>query len=774
LIGKNFCSADTKPLTFALLDLKQHLSFTDNIFINILRLRPTMDKTKIIPVLFTISAFLLPFAFQEVPNAEKHTSHTQDKIDIARPTEVEFDSIVTTVEELMRQNRLSEAYELSHHGLKLAKKAGDREVVFDLYLSLSGQFLDRNLPDSTVFYSEKASEIAENDLELKQSLNSLGNGHAKAGRSIIAIDLYEQVLALADSLDNERYSVGVLINLATAYTSQGETNKGLQNYFEALERSEEIGNNEFVAIITNNLGDKYNEMENYDQAEYYLNRSKEVSEAEGLQVNLVRVLLNLGNTYMATERYDLAEESYSQVLDYHRQSGNITGEIQVIYNLGMMNLARGDYEKARENLNESLTRSENVNMLPGIFYSTNGLGELELEIGNPQESIRRYERGVELTEQTDNPAMMVTAYQNMYAAYKSANNSEEALSWLEKVNELEEDMRSIESDRLRAQYETKFNLRRSEQEKQLIEIQREQQQAQLQQQRLVIILALAGICILLIAGFVLLRINQKKRAANVKLVDSNRQLKNLNQTVQDQKEELERLNNIKTKMFAIIAHDLRGPLGSLQSLLYLLREHDLSEKETNELTANLEKNMLENSSMMDNLLGWAQSQMNGLSVNKRAFDLHLAVQSVLDQFRLQLQTKDINLVTEVPENTMIYADYDLMKLVIRNLIANAIKFSNPGSNIFIKAVKTDDDTFRVAVEDEGVGIAEENKKKIFADEHFTSIGTNKEKGSGLGLNLCKEYVEKHGGSIWFESTVGEGTTFFFTIDAAEEKELVNA
>ena len=733
-----------------------------------------MDFLKHSFVIISLSAFLLPHAFQETNPVQNQQSQEHTELNAASLNISSLDSIKADVDSLMRIYRLSEAYNLSHQGLKLAKEAGHTETIFDLYISLAGQFLDRNVPDSTVYYSEKARDLAVTDDDLKQALNSLGNGHAKAGRSIIAIDLYEQVLSLSDSVGNERYSVGVLNNLATAYASQGEIHKALQNYFEALERSEELGNNEFIAIITNNLGDKYNEIENYEKAEYYLNQSREVSEAEGLQTNLVRVLLNLGNTYMATERYTDAEDAYSRVLNMHQDSGNVNGEIQVIYNLGMLNLAKDDFSKAREYLNESLARSEEANIIPGIFYSTNGLGELELTIGNIDEAIERYQKGVSLTEETGNPGMMVTAYHNMYSAYKETENSEKALSWLERVNELEEEMRSMESDRLRAQYETKFNLRRAEQEKQLIEIQREQQQAQLQLQRWIIIFGLAGITILLIAGFVLLRINQKRKASNHKLTDSNRQLKKLNQTVQDQKEELERLNNIKTKLFAIIAHDLRGPLGSLQSLLYLLREHDLSEKETNELTANLEKNMLENSSMMDNLLGWAQSQMNGLSINKRAFDLHLAVQSVLDQFTLQLESKEIDLITEVSERTMIYADYDLMKLVLRNLIANAIKFSNAGSSIYIKSQKSDNGMFQIAVEDHGVGIPKKDQNKIFSDEHFTSTGTNKEKGSGLGLNLCKEYVEKHGGSIWFRSEVEKGTTFYFTIDSAEEHELINA
>lgn len=686
----------------------------------------------------------------------------------------EIDSISQQVETMMRQNRLSEAYDLSHEGLKLAREQNETDQIFEFYLQLAGQFLDRNVPDSTIHYSEEAREIAENDEQLQQALNSLGNGHAKAGRSILAIDLYEQVLQIADSLGNEKYSVGVLINLATAYSSQGDLNKGLEYYFEALERSEELENEEFIAVITNNLGDKYNESEDYDQAEYFLNRSKQISEDVGLRSNLLRVLLNLGNTYMATDRFDEAERAYRQVLDMHEQAGNVTGEIQVIYNLGRLNLAREEYTSALEYLQQALRRSEEANILPGVFHSTIGLGELYLEMGNTAHAIESYERGVRVTEETGNRSMKLTAYENMYNAHKNAGNSAEALAWLEEANDLKEEMRTAESERLRAQYETKFDLRRSEQEKQLAQIQQQQQETLLAQQRWIIITALVGIAVLLIAGFVLIRINTKRKAANVKLTESNHQLKELNQTVQNQKEELERLNNVKTKMFAIIAHDLRGPLGSLQSLLYLLREHDLTEKETNELTASLEKNMLENSSMMDNLLGWAQSQMNGLSINKRSFDLSLAVKSVLDQFKLQLESKKIEMNVEVPENSNIYADYDLMKLVIRNLIANAIKFSNPGSSITLRANKNDDGKYRIAVIDQGVGIPEEHQSKIFSDQHFTSKGTNKEKGSGLGLNLCKEYVEKHGGSIWFETEENQGTTFYFTIDAAEEEELVNA
>ena len=715
-------------------------------------------------MLFALLLSVLPiFSF-----AQLNTIEIKPNFDISEETEATVDSVEIYVEDLMRRNQLLKAYEWTNKGIELSRKIGYRKGEFKLTLLKSGQFLNRNMTDSTIFYSEYALDLAESDLEQKQALNSLGNGHAKAGRSIIAIDLYEQVLALADSLQNERYSVGVLVNLATAYSGMGQFDEGLRYFYEALERSEEMQNKEFIALITNNLGDKFISIGNFDQAEYYLQRSREISEREQIISNLVRVQLNLGNLYKNTDRFDEAEEFYNKALDMNSRSGNVPGQIQVIYNMGMMYLKKNDYESARDHFLRSLAQSREVNLPMGIYYNTNGLGELDLKMGNYSQAISHYEEAIEISESLDSNPLKLAAFENIYEAYKQAGNSSQALNWLEQVVDLNEKIRTTERERISAEFETKFNLRRAEQEKRLAEVQQEQQQAEIEQQRWIIVTAFAGITILLIAGAVLILSNRKRKAANLKLSESNRELKKLNKTVQEQKEELERLNNIKTKLFAIVAHDLRGPLSSLQSLLYLLREHDLSEEETNKLIMNLEKNMLENSSMMDNLLGWAQSQMNGISVNKRSFDLKFCIESVLDQFKLQAENKHISLEIGVPQDTFIFADYDLMKLVLRNLIANAIKFSHEGSAIKIGAEKESEQTYKIFVQDSGVGIPEQHQSKIFTEEHFTSQGTNREKGSGLGLNLCKEYVEKHGGEIWFETKEAKGTTFYFTI-AADQK-----
>jgi len=723
----------------------------------------------------SISCFLTLLFIAALPAAAQNQEQSPDvTFDLGVENRATVDSIEVFVDDLIRRNQLADAHHWATKGIKLAQKIDYREGEFELILLNAYQFLNRSMADSTIFYSEQALELSRSDKQKQKAMNSLANGYSRSGQTIIAIDLYENVLALSDSVENEMYRVGVLSNLANTHARQGNLDTSLQYYFEALEKSEDAGNDEYIAIISNNLGDKFTIQENYEQAEYYLDRSREISEQIDLRSNLVRVYLNLGILYQATERYEEAKNSFQQALEMHQEAGSLPGEIQVRYNIGMMYVEKNEFELARSYLQESLNQSQKIGFRMGSYYGSNGIGELEYELGNYTKAVEHYTKAAELSETFDSKEPQLQTYEKLYEVYKSAGNQSEALRWLERLNDLTEEIQSSEKDRLTAQFETKFNLRQSEQEREIAELQREQQSAQLEQQQWIILFAFSGITILLIAGAVLIRSNQKRKRANRLLLKSNRQLKQLNKTVEKQKDELERLNNIKTKLFAIIAHDLRGPLSSLQSLLYLLREHELSEEETNKLITSLEKNMLENSSMMDNLLGWAKSQMNGISVNKRPFDLRHAIESVLEQFTLQAESKGVEFLIELPPESTVCADYDLLKLVLRNLIANAIKFSYAGSRIHIGAEYADDSTFRVYVKDHGIGIAKENRSKIFTDDHFTSQGTNSEKGSGLGLNLCKEYIENHGESIWFETEEGEGTTFYFTIAAeTREKELVS-
>ena len=395
-----------------------------------------------------------------------------------------------------------------------------------------------------------------------------------------------------------------------------------------------------------------------------------------------------------------------------------------------------------------------------------------MEQGNVSRALRWYYRANRALEDDQYTSLRLVSYQNLYNAYKEEGNFNSSLKWLESYNDLTEDLSASEKSRLLAEYEALFNLQQSKQESEILQARQLETEARLEYQRNINMIVFGMVILLLFTAFFLIRTSRKRDEMNQELKKTNEQLNEMNLKVKQQNDELAQINEIKNKLFAIIAHDLRGPLSSLQSLLYLIRDHDLSESEMDEISSMLEKNLQENASMMDNLLAWAKAQMNGIQLNQREFALKLGIKSVIDQIKFQAEGKGVSIETNLPDEIEVVADYDMIKLVVRNLIANAIKFSKPGGVINVEA-EDKGDFYEIKVKDNGVGIKKEDQDKIFSKAHFTSRGTENEKGSGLGLMLCKEFIETHGGKLWFESEVDKGTTFIFTIPrkTPEENEL---
>lgn len=166
-------------------------------------------------------------------------------------------------------------------------------------------------------------------------------------------------------------------------------------------------------------------------------------------------------------------------------------------------------------------------------------------------------------------------------------------------------------------------------------------------------------------------------------------------------------------------------------------------------------------SLLDNLLKWTKSQIGRLNVVYQDFDIIGAIEGILEIFSMVAGVKHINIKLEKPDMDLIevHADVDMLKTVVRNLISNAIKFSNPDGQIVV-SLKTDNDMAVVSVKDNGCGISKENQGKLLhTDTHFSTFGTNNEEGSGLGLLLCQDFIVKNGGKLWFESQEGVGSTF---------------
>lgn len=585
--------------------------------------------------------------------------------------------------------------------------------------------------------------------------NLLATTYRFQGDNQRAIALYKEILAATDTTAEARTAAGIAQNMGDAYMNLGATAEAFQNYDKAISFGEQAKDSLFLATSLNNIGESHNSINEYDKASYYLERGLEISKAIDFKPGQLRVLLNLGNTRSSQSRFQEAESLYAEALELSEKVRPDTPPVQIQYNLGELYHRMNRFDDAETYFQMSLDNSMKSGIPQGIYYNSTGLGNLEIARNNTANAISRYTTALEIARKMDNPPFLQTAHEKLYELHKKQDDYEEALVHLEAFRSISDSMKTEERERMLADYKTRLEVQRKDQLNAALEADKTAQQAQLQLQYW--FLGLGALVIAVVGIFAAL------------LFKSNREKNKINRQLKDQKKQLEETNEIKDKLFSIVAHDLRTPLSAMTGILELVREQTLSKEEIRELFTEMEFSLQQNMNVMENLLVWAKQQMSGLNVEIRTLKAKEVVDEIVEAYKFNARQKQISLKNKLSENLEVLGDYDLFKLVVRNLISNSIKFSEAGDEIVIDT-KIKDEEVLFEVRDTGVGIPEKIQAKIFSDGMHSSKGTRQEKGSGLGLTLCKESVEKQGGRIYFESTEGKGTTFYFTLPASKERE----
>jgi len=252
-------------------------------------------------------------------------------------------------------------------------------------------------------------------------------------------------------------------------------------------------------------------------------------------------------------------------------------------------------------------------------------------------------------------------------------------------------------------------------------------------------------------------------------VKTHMELEETRRLLKERAEELNNANAAKDRLFSIIAHDLRHPLADLKSLLELLLfDYDMLTKEKI-ITCfkEIKDSTDETYNLLQNLLQWSRKEMGRLNFEPEAFILDDSINSTINLFNQSSGKKNIKIKFESGDSTKVFADKDMVETILRNLLNNAIKFSFKDGAIIISK-KTKDKMVEINLQDFGTGISEKNKKELLDNNKIiTTRGTNNEKGTGVGLNLCLEFAEKNKGRLWFESEEDKGSTFYFTLPRKE-------
>ena len=236
--------------------------------------------------------------------------------------------------------------------------------------------------------------------------------------------------------------------------------------------------------------------------------------------------------------------------------------------------------------------------------------------------------------------------------------------------------------------------------------------------------------------------------------------------IEEKNEELRKTIAGRDKMYSVIAHDLRSPMASMKMLLNTIMmsvEKDKIDPDIFDMLEMSNKTSEEVFSLLDNLLKWTKSQLGKLTVIPQKLDISGLADGVVEVMNSVAEVKHIKLIRTDHESFFVYVDIEMIKSILRNLISNAVKFSNPDSEIKV-GIKAEDGKVIISVTDSVKGIKKEDQHKLLKDStHFTTYGTNSEEGSGLGLLLCRDFARKNGGELWFESEENLGSVFSFSL-----------
>ncbi|MBX2896685.1 MAG: tetratricopeptide repeat protein [Cyclobacteriaceae bacterium] len=553
---------------------------------------------------------------------------------------------------------------------------------------------------------------------IAETLNYLGNDYSDLGKYDEAYYYFTQSYRVARAINDTLAMAVAMFNTGTVLTELGQYDLALDHFSVAIKLSEASNDLDGLPYNQDAVGDVFLRKKDYGKAEENLTKALKNTKARKITVLEPRILKHLAKLYFETKQFDKALAMYDSATRIYEHNSNEFGVAEVNLGKSEILMEQGKFAEAQKKIESSLATAKSFNA--------------------DKMSIDCYKLLSNLAERKGDFKVSLEYYKN----YKQLEDSLFSIDMLEKIFQ----------DQLRFKTETKdyeiatLSKARSDQQG---EIKREEFLRNI----LVVVVALTAIML-----FTVYRSGQRRIQINKLLMEHQEEIKK-------RKDELEQLNQVKDKFFSIISHDLRSPMNALSGVLNLMERDNVSREEFSNLTKELRTQFNHTRTLINNLLDWALFQMDKLKIQPEKIELSGLVN---ENFNLlsSMHLKEMKLVNKVPANTYGWGDLNMVNLVLRNLILNAIKFSKAGGDIEISATEKDG-FITMAIRDFGVGIQPEVQKILFEKTMgYSTRGTANEKGTGLGLILCKEFVEKNGGTIWLESEAGKGSTFYFTLPKA--------
>lgn len=571
-----------------------------------------------------------------------------------------------------------------------------------------------------------------------------------------ALIFVNRALSLIDSLGLEVSLQGeAYVLLSSAFSYKGEYDKSIQFAFKALELGQS-GNNQIVVYDAYaNLGIDFMYREEYDKSKIYFEKAKAVAEEINRPERIAHSLNNLGLVayYLGDDEEEL--RLYEEALEIFKSIGGKEGIGNALLNIGTVYTALENYDRAEKLYLEAMEIFKGIGYTAAFGNVVQSLSENYLEQGKYKEALNRSHQALQIFIDIDNKIDIVYTYELLIKTYAAREDYEQAYHYMKKYHELSEEIFNEEKSNQIVNLELKYETAKKEQQIALLDQKNKLASAQLataEKEKWYYLLISLLILVAAVAIFFFYR--QSKKSQRL-LAEKNKQLSQLNAT--------------KDRLFGVVAHDLKNPLSAFSSITQSLIDNHahISEADLKYFLERLFKSSRELNGLLQNLLEWSMSQSGELSFDPQQVSVKKAVAEALQPLQLSADIKHLTVEVGVEDNTGVYADPRMIVTVLRNLLSNAIKFTPERGTVKV-SVSSMQEKAAITVADTGIGMEARHVESLFHyGTDYRKIGESTEKGTGLGLVLCKELIGRQGGDISVCSTPGQGSSFTITLPKAK-------
>lgn len=553
--------------------------------------------------------------------------------------------------------------------------------------------------------------------------------------------------------------------MAKCHWAKGNFGTSTESAFHALRRLEHSPYDELTGEVMLVLARTLIELRNFSQADQFLDRADALSEKTGSRVLKAGVYRERSMVQMERKDYAGSIRTADLGLAIYEAVGD-TLNSSVLYG------RKARAYCALEDFEQSTFFNDKAMQLDGLIDNKRGLGILYYQaavnaykLNKLDESNALLAKAFTLVNEIGGLGTLIKAHHLQALIYAQQKRLDAAVAEFKLAGVLKDSLYNTERNSKFQEMQSLYELQQKDAAILALEQSKERQ-------KLITVGLMVGMVLLLMPIFILWRMRIIQKRANATLTSRNLAIEQQKEEMQAQAENLLELNQLKSKLFSVISHDLRGPISNLHALLSLLTTKSMTAEEFINISLKLKANLNVTQRTLENLLNWSLSQMDGLRTEARTFDVRGVIEDVCHLMNEMAERKHLTFEISGALPTAVRADLNQIQLILRNLIHNAVKFSRQNSIIRVSTV-SEGNHCCVRVEDFGIGMTPEERGMVGDHpHHFTKVGTLEEKGTGLGLLLCKEFVKRNGGELVIHSTPGQGTTVSFTVPLAAEVSLL--